>query len=172
MASLLSVINRVREKQVHGNEWLYIAGSVKNLTLQSDADLGCPEIDEESDEEIEPIEFAGRGLHSTIDIATLEDCISWAGRLTNAQDDDAALDVIRYYIRFDAFPDTLNAPDPPPHAETQRRCDLEFCEKLGSENPSVQCRRKGCKHGVVPRSVFCRRHHFESIWKRSYPFDE
>lgn len=172
MASLLSVIKRVREKQTRGDEWLYIAGAAEELTLQSEAELGCPEIDEESDEEIEPIEFIGRGLQSTIELAAIEACISWADRLANARDDDAALNVIRYYIRFDAFPETLNAPDPPPQDEAQRLWDQAFCEKLGSENPTVKCRREGCTRGVVAFSVLCRRHHFEKMQNRPYPFSD
>jgi hypothetical protein len=172
MANLLAVIQRVRSNQIDDAHWLYIAGSAADLTLSTEADLGCPEFDEDSDEEIEPVGFAERGLRSTIDVDTLTHCIEWADRLSHSRDDDAALDVIRYYIRFDAWPETLNAPDPPPADEVLRRLDREFSDKLGPESSSKTCRRDGCERGVVSLSVFCRRHHFENVRKRPYPFDD
>jgi hypothetical protein len=173
MVNLLDVIERVRKKQIaESDHWLYIAGSATDLTLGTEADLGCPEFDEGLDEEITPAGFAERGLHSTIEVDTLADCIGWADRLSGRQDNDAALDVIRYYIRFDAWPETLNAPDPPPDDVILRRLDWEFSEKLGPEDASKQCRRDGCERGVVKLSLFCRRHHFENIQERPYPFDD
>jgi hypothetical protein len=143
---------------------------VQDLALQTEADLGCPEFDENSDEEIAPVGFAERGLQSTIDIQTLRDCITWADRLSGSTEHGAALVVIRYYIRYDAFPETLNPPDPPSRDEVLRRFDQEFCDKIGLENSSKQCRRDGCNRGVVELSVFCRRHHFENVRNRPYPF--
>ena len=170
MATLLSVIERVRTNQTDESDWLYIQGPAQDLTLQTEADLGCPESGEDSGEEIDPVGFAERGLQSTIDVQTLEDCISWADRLSASQDNVAALIVIRYYIQFDAFPETLNTPDPPSGDEILRRLDREFCYKLGPEDSSKQCRRHGCNRGVVNLSVFCRRHHFENVKNRPYPF--
>jgi hypothetical protein len=170
MANLLSVIERVRTDQTDESDWLYIAGAAQDLTLLTEADLGCPEFDEDSDEEIDPVGFAERGLRSTIDVQTLEDCITWADRLAGSQENGAVLDVIRYYIRFDAFPETLNPSDPPSRDEILRRLDREFCDKLGPEDSSKQCRRKECNRGVVELSVFCRRHHFENVRNRPYPF--
>ena len=171
MPNLLSVIECVRKGHIDLSDWLYIAGSPQDLTLQTESDLGCSEIDDESDEEILPVGFADRGLRSTIDVETLENCIMWAERLSGSHDNAAALDVIRYYIRFDTFPDSLNSPDPPSGDEILRRFDREFCDALGPEDSSKQCRRGGCNRGVVKLSLFCRRHHFENIRNRPYPFD-
>lgn len=172
MTTLLHVIQRVRNRQTGDEHWLYIAGDAADLTLNTEADLGCPEFDEDTDDEIEPPGFSERGLRSTIDVDTLSHSIAWADRLSGTKDDSAALDIIRYYIRFDAWPETLNAPDPPPRDEILRRLDREFSDKLGLEDSSKQCRRDGCGRGVVKLSVFCRRHHFENIQNRSYPFDD
>ncbi|MEQ1831113.1 MAG: hypothetical protein ABL921_34525, partial [Pirellula sp.] len=172
MANLLAVIKRIRSNQIDESDWLYIAGSAVDLTLETEADLGCPEFDEDSDEEIEPAGFAERGLRSTIDVDTVAQCIVWADRLASTQDDNAAIDIIRYYIRFDAWPETLNAPDPPPADQVLRGLDREFCDKLGPEDSSKTCRRGGCDRGVVKLSVLCRRHHFENIRKRPSPFDD
>jgi hypothetical protein len=171
-SNLLTVIERIRRNEVDDGDWLYIAGSADDLTLQTEADLGCPGSDEASREMIDPDGFAERGLHVTIDLPTVEDCISWGDRLAGSQDNDAALDIIRYYIRFDAWPETLNPADPPPWDEVQRGLDRKFCDGLGPEDLSNQCRREGCGRGAVKLSAFCRRHHFENIWKRAFPFDE
>jgi len=172
MTTLLDVIQRVRNRQVDDEDWLYIAGDPADLRLDTEAALGCPEFDEETGEEIDPSGFADRGLRSTIDVDTLSQSIEWADCLSVSRDDSAALDIIRYYIRFDAWPETLNAPDPPSPDETLRRLDREFVDKLGPEDNSRNCRREGCEHGVVKLSVFCRRHHFENIRNRPYPFDD
>jgi hypothetical protein len=172
MTTLLHVIQRVRNRQTSDEHWLYIAGDAADLTLNTEADLGCPEFDEETDEEIDPLGFSERGLRSTIDVDTLSHCIEWADRLSGSQDDNAALDIIRYYIRFDAWPETLNAPDPPPADEALRCLDREYSDKLGPEDSSKTCRRDGCERGVVSLSVFCRRHHFENVRKRPYPFED
>ncbi len=172
MNNLLAVIERVRGNEADKTNWLYIAGAADHLTLQTEAVLGHPEWDETSDEEIEPTGFAERGLQITIDVATIEDCLIWADRLAGSQDSDAALDVIRYYIRFDAFPQTLNLPDPPSATEGLRRLDREFCDKLGPEDSSKRCQGDGCHRGVVKFSAYCCRHHFENIQNRPYPFDD
>lgn len=172
MVTLLDVIKRVRSRRFDDADWLYIAGSPVDLTLDTEADLGCGDFDEETDEEIAPAGFDERGLHSTIDVNTLSDCIDWADRLSGNTDDSAALDIIRYYIRFDAWPETLNAPDPPPPEESRRRFYRDFADKLGPEDESKQCRHEGCNRGVVNFSVFCRRHHFENIQNCPYPFDD
>jgi len=172
MANMLDVITRVRANRIDDEDWLYISGPAAELSLKTDGDLGCPEFRDGSNEEIEPKGFAERGLRSTIDIDTLKHCIEWADRLSGSKNDHAALDIIRYYIRFDAWPETLNAPDPPPIDEILRRLDREFSDKLGPENPTQKCRREGCERGVVKFSVLCRRHHFENMRKRPYPFGD
>lgn len=171
MADLRSVISRVRKRQADDSHWLYMAGAASDLVLETEADLGIPAIAEDTLEEIEPTGFAERGLRSTIDVQTLEDCIAWAERLANSAN-AAALDVIRYYIRFDAFPTTFNAPDPPSPDEVLRRLDREFCDQLGPEDSARRCRRDGCTRGALERGGGCRRHHFENVKRRAYPFDD
>jgi hypothetical protein len=172
MSNLRSVIQRFRARDVDEECWLYIAGEPAGLTLDTEADLGVSEFNEETDEEIEPPGFADRGLRSTIDKGTVDACIDWADRLAGRPDDAAAADIIRYYIRFDAWPETLNAPDPLPEEELRPRLDREFCDKLGPEDSTRKCRREGCSRGRLKLSVLCRRHHFESILGRPYPFDD
>jgi len=172
MANLLDVIQRIRTNRFEESDWLYIAGSAKDLTLKTEADLGCPEFAEDSNDEIGPAGFVERQLQSTIDVDTVAQCIVWADQLSGAADDDAALDIIRYYIQFDAWPQTLNAADPPPADEILRHLDREFYDKLGPEDSSKKCRRDGCDRGIVRFSDSCRRHHFENICKRPCPFDD
>jgi hypothetical protein len=173
--SLREVIAKVRNGEGNPEEdWLLIHGDAADLGLDTDCALSIVEFDENSDDllEIIPSELRSRDLHSTIDYLTVKTSIEWADNLAGRQDDNAAADIIRYYIRFDAWPDRLNAPDPPPFDEILRRLDREFAEKLGAEDPSRNCRRNGCNRGVVKLSVFCRRHHFENIRNRPYPFDD
>ena len=172
MPTLQDILRRVRNSQTVQSDWLYIAGTSVELSLETEADLGCPEFEEDTNEEIGPTGYKERGLRSTIDINTVMECLEWADRLSGTQDDTAALDVIRYYIRFDAWPETLNAPDPPPPEESLRRLDREFADNLGPEDDSKPCRRNGCERGSVKLSAFCRRHHFENLRNRPYPFDD
>ncbi|MEM7229628.1 MAG: hypothetical protein AAF432_12525 [Planctomycetota bacterium] len=162
----------MRSGRVSGEYWLYISRDAVDLTLSTMAALAYAEFDEESDEEIDPPGFAERGLQSTIDVDTLTQSIEWADHLSGTKDDSAAIDVIRYYIRFDAWPSTLGAPDPPPAEETLLQLDRAFVEILGEENPTQTCRRDGCDRGAIQFSALCRRHHFESIKKRPCPFDD
>lgn len=171
MSGFRSVIQRFRAGQADENCWLYIAGDGRNLTLETDADLGTPEIDETGDE-IHPPGFEERGLWPTIDKQTVDACIEWADRLAGTAADEAAADVIRYYIRFDAWPESLHAPDPPSAGDGLDRIDRDFCDKLGPEDSTRRCRRQGCVRGAVSLSVLCRRHHFETICGRPYPFDD
>lgn len=172
ISTLRSVIQRLRVADSAPDDWLYITGDAKDLTLDTEADLGCVQFDESLGKEVEPSGFAERGLRETIFRDTVEDCLQCADRLAGQVDDAAAADVIRYYIRFDAFPNKLNAPDPPPYDEIQLRLDREFCDKLGEEDAMAVCRITGCGRGVVNFSIHCRRHHFEKVWGRTYPFDE
>jgi hypothetical protein len=172
MPNLHSVIQQVRCNQADDKHWLYVAEPIRQLTLETEAELGFPDIDESSGEEIAPLGYAERGLQNTIDMQSVESCIDWADHLSDSQDDKAVVHVLRYYILFDAWPDTLNAHDPPSPEESLRQIDREFCDKLGPEDATKQCRHVGCSRGVVKLSVFCRRHHFENIQKRPYPFDD
>jgi len=50
--------------------------------------------------------------------------------------------------------------------------DRVFYDMLGAERQTERCRTDGCTRGAVGLSVFCRRHHFEMVWKRPCPFDD
>lgn len=172
MPNLREIVLSVRSHAFDQSDWLYIAGSPEDLSLETEADLGYAEFDEDADGEIEPAGYQQRGLRSTIDVDTVLACIDWADRLAGKKDDAAALDIIRYYIRFDAWPETLRAPDPPPWEETQRRLDREFVDRLRPESASNLCRQVGCERGSAKLSAFCIRHHFEKVQNRPYPFDD
>lgn len=171
-SNLQQVIEQVRTDGFGEADWLFIAGSPEQLSLKTDADLGTMDIDEDTVEEVVPQDFAERGLRSTIDAATLKQCVRWADTLAGAEDNHAALDVIRYYLRFDAWPNVLRAPDPPPAEEAQLHAARKFADSLGAEDMSKPCRREGCNRGSVRLSVHCRRHHFESVQNRPYPFED
>lgn len=171
--SLRDVITKIRNREGGPNEdWLFISGNAIDLRLDTDCALAAIEIDEDSEdlEEIVPADLRHCGLRSTIDYETVKASIDWADHLAGRQDDSAAADIIRYYIRFDAWPDTLESPDPPPAEEIIARLDLEFFESLGPERERTTCRREGCSQGAVAFSAFCARHHFESIKKKPCPF--
>lgn len=172
MTTLHAVILRIRQQQTDASDWLCIAGPAADLALETAAALSSLDFDEETNDEIAPSQFSASGLRAILDVATVAQCITWADRLSGRQDDAAAADVIRYYIRFDAWPETLNAPDPPSADETLRQFDRAFADSLGPEDHTQRCRRDGCQRGIVSFSVLCRRHHFESIKDRPYPFDD
>ena len=56
--------------------------------------------------------------------------------------------------------------------EWQAQTDRRFYDLLGPEHNEELCRRASCTRGRVSQSVFCRVHHFESIWGRACPFDD
>lgn len=114
--TLSEIIGVVRSGAAQGDDlWLYIAGQEEALTLDTDCELAESLIDEDDDyREILPAGFEQRGLSSTIDLETLQGCIQWADRLAGVPDPAACCEVIRYYLRFDAWPERLGAPDPPP----------------------------------------------------------
>ena len=171
--SLRDVITKIRNREGNPDEdWLLISGDGIDLGLDTDCALALIEIDEDSGdfEEIIPAELQERGLRSTIDYETVKASIDWGDRLAGRQDDVAAAEMIRYYIRFDSWPERLGAPDPPPAEEIIARLDLEFFDSLGPEREGTACRREGCSQGAVAFSAFCARHHFESIKKKPCPF--
>jgi len=170
--TLVQAIQQVRGSQVDREDWLFIAGDAVTLTPTSEVEFGFIDFDEDSDREILPDGFEQRGLYSTIDLQTVESCIEWADRLAGRADDLAAADAIRYYIRFDAFPERIGAPDPPPWEETQARLDREFYDGLGEEDRLRPCRHAGCTRGSVRFSVLCRSHHFQSVQHRPSPFTD
>lgn len=170
MPNLKSIIQRLRAGDASSDDWLYICGDAEDLSLATEADLGCPEFDEDADEEITPPGFEDRGLWVTIDKETVDQCIAWGDRLAGKQGDAAAADVIRYYVRFDDWSETLNAPEPLPSSDASLRLHREFRDSLGAEDPARPCRHEGCSRGSVKFSVLCRRHHFEKVRGCPYPF--
>lgn len=170
--SLHDVIRQIRSGEGNRNHWLLIHGEAEELGLSTDSVLSRVDVDEDSEdlEEIIPQEFADRGLWSTIEFETVRNCIAWGDRLADGPSDEAAADVIRYYIRFDAFPESLGASDPPSPDVIQEKLDREFFESLGEERSGTHCRASNCSRGAVGFSAFCARHHFESVKRRPCPF--
>ena len=170
--TLSEIITIVRAGKGSDSQWLLIAGKSGELSGDTECELAEVDFDEELDEEIYPAEFKDRGLYVTIDYQTLKASIQWADRLSGGADDAAACDIIRYYIRFDAWPDRLGAPDPPSREEILARLDREFYDSLGPERPGTECRREGCSRGAVAFSAFCRIHQFENVKKKPCPFED
>ncbi len=57
-------------------------------------------------------------------------------------------------------------------ADWKLQQDRSFYDSLVQENPSTACRSPDCNRGTVRFSIFCRRHHFESVQKRPCPFED
>ncbi len=51
------------------------------------------------------------------------------------------------------------------------KIDRDFYDSLGPEDPTRTCRHEGCNRGAVKFGIFCRPHHFESLYNRSCPFE-
>lgn len=132
---LAEIINIVRSGSMRSRDlWLFIAGDADALALDTECELAEVLIDEDADyEEIVPVDFEQRGLSSTISLQTLEDCVEWADRLAGGPDPAVCCEVIRYYLRFDAFPERLGTPDPSPLEEIIAQRDREFFDALGEE---------------------------------------
>lgn len=77
-----------------------------------------------------------------------------------------------WYCEHDSFLPAFGAPPPPPLEESMRVLDAQFCETLGPERENTVCRHEGCGRGTVKFSVLCRKHHFESVQNRPYPFED
>jgi hypothetical protein len=58
-------------------------------------------------------------------------------------------------------------PPSPPTPEQSRR----LYDALGAEQPDTTCRSHDCIRGAVEFSVFCRKHHYESIYDEPCPFE-
>ena len=151
--------------------WLYLPGSVKHWTLDTEAFLLNPEFKAGQDDPIWPDVVAHKQLCETLDTSTITDCVLWADKLAGHPNDNARFESFIYYVQFDAFLPKLGAPAPPPREEIMRRLDLEFYDKLGPEDSAKPCRHNGCIRGTVRFSVLCKRHHFEMIKHRECPFD-
>lgn len=62
------------------------------------------------------------------------------------------------------------AANPPEQESRQTKEDRRLVEGFGDEDASKPCRRDECDHGRISLSVLCRRHHFEMVTGRQYPF--
>ena len=149
-------------------EWLYLPADLE-WTPDTDGVFLDWESEDKDVDEI-PLVAKRRNLRETLDDGTIEEVVDWADRLAGREDTAARLEVFRYYVRFDAFPDRLGAPDPPPADEIMRRLDREFYDSLGGERADARCRHDGCDRGTIEFSVFCRVHHFEQVRKKPCPF--
>jgi hypothetical protein len=49
--------------------------------------------------------------------------------------------------------------------------DRRFYDQLGPESSTERCSAPGCARDRIELSVFCRKHHFESLQNRPCPFD-
>jgi len=156
------------KRQILPKGWLYLPIGAE-WTLDTDGALLNWKNEEEDADEI-PLVAKRKKLRETLDDGTIEQIVDWADRLAGGENDSARLKVFRYYFRFDAFPDKLDAPDPPPANEIMRSLDLKFYDSLGNEQPNTKCRHEGCSRGTTKFSVFCRIHQFEQVKKKPCPF--
>jgi hypothetical protein len=147
--------------------WLYLAAG--ELT----PDTQCVLL---ADIDTDDLEAAGAALGcpregiETEDIKSIHD---WSESLVGGTPSDA--DLVRsvdYHLRFDAFIPSIDAPDPPPIEVVVARMDRDFYDSLGKERSGTHCAEPACERGAVALSVFCRRHHFESVKGRPCPFDD
>ena len=151
-------------------QWLYLPADAQ-WTLETEGTFLDWESEEKGEDEV-PLIVKRMNLREGLDDGTIEQVVDWADRLAGGENDLARLDVFLYYHRFDAFPDRLGAPDPPPAEEILQRLDLEFYDSLGPEAPGTRCKKVGCGRGTVKFSVFCRTHHFENVKKKPCPFQQ
>jgi len=129
--SLHDVIMQIRSGAGNRELRLLIHGPADDLRFSTDCVLSPVDVDEDSEglEEIIPQEFADRGLRSTIEYEAVKGCIEYGDRLAGRPDDEAAAEIIRYYLRFDSVPEKLGASDPPGPETIQARVDREFLNR-------------------------------------------
>jgi len=170
--TLSEIITMVRDGNGPERHWYFIRGAAEELTCDTECEFA--EIAYENGVGIHPAEIEERGPYSKIDSVSLEATIQFADRLSGGFDNEAACDVIRYYLRFESWPDRIGAPDPLSEeeelAQELAQEDREFYDSLGQERSGTQCRREGCSRGAVAFSAFCRIHQFENVQKRACPF--
>ncbi len=164
----LREVFQLAKQRILPRDWLYLPTDGE-WTLETEGVFLDLDSEDKDSNEV-PLIAKRRRLRETLDDGTIEQVVDWADRLAGREDASARLDVFRYYFRFDAFPDRLEAPDPPPPDEVIRRLDREFYDSLGPEVATPKCRKDGCARGMVKFSLFCRVHHFENIKKKPCPF--
>ena len=149
--------------------WLYLPADTE-WTLDTE---GVFILDEDFiDGEDVPLIAQQLNLVEALSDDLIEDTVLHADRLAGESNDSARLEVFQYYWRYDSFPETLNAPEPPPLQTIIAQRDRTFYESLGAERPNTQCQEASCQRGTIQFSAFCRVHHFEQIKRKPCPFDD
>ncbi len=147
--------------------WLYLPEAAV-LT----PDTVCLLVDDPDAEDGPPEAMLKEFPHEGLSTDLMEDTGEAARLFMDPPSDLLLIESFDYYRRFDAFLPKPGAPEPPPWEETQGRLDREFVALLGPERASPRCRHEQCDRGAVSLSALCRKHHFESIQRRPYPFDD
>src|SRR4051812_48701357 len=96
-------------------QWLYLPAD-EEWTLNTEGTFVDPDSEANGSDGV-PLVAKRQNLREGLDDDTIEQVVDWADRLAGVEDDLARLDVFKYYHKFDAFPDKLGAPDPPPFEE-------------------------------------------------------
>ena len=155
--------------------WLYLPeGELAETTICMfipSADVGWDQNEVENGDEglrqAAQLGFPVEGL----DTQTMQDVARGALMLNPRASDALLVRAFTYYLRFDAFLPSIDAPDPPPPEQALLKYDRDFYESLGPESSEMGCRREGCDHGTVYLSAFCRKHHFENVRLRPCLFE-
>lgn len=146
--------------------WLFLPKNWKTWNAETPAYMFDDDVQQREEEAAE------LGYESTIEAAMVEDLVTAAREHLKANSFEGWLDVLTYYVRFDAFPPKLGAPDPPTGREAMLLYDRTFYDSLGEERAEVACSEAGCKRGAINFSVMCKVHHFEQIRRRPCPFND
>ena len=87
-----------------------------------------------------------------------------------AGDPDRLGDILDAFTRWArARPDWLALPDP---ATLEHRDDKAFWTALGEEVGPERCQSEACARIRIRNSVYCRRHHYETIKHQPCPFPD
>jgi hypothetical protein len=108
------LISKIRKGYSDNENWLCLSTGKEELSLSTEVGFGQIDINEDCEDnvyEVYPPIFIQNGLQSSIDEVTLHSCIHWADNLSGCADNQAALKVLQYYLKFDAFPETLDGPE-------------------------------------------------------------
>ena len=154
-----------RAEGIHVDDWIYL--QIDELRPDSRAILLAPEFDTVEDQEAAAaaVGFPREGLQAS----DVKNIFEGVARLSATPTDEQIIRAFDYYLRFDAYLPSLDAPDPPSNDKIMLMMDRQFYESLGSEQPDTRCKREGCEKGTVYLSLFCAQHHFENVRGRPYP---
>ena len=163
--TLGAALQKAAEKKLQSG-WIHLKESVKEPDLESPCLLEYGELNDSSQTAAD-MGFPVEGL----DTETMEDSAEWCRQFEDEPCLPLLLEAFLYYWRFDAWLPYPGAPEPPSLEESQRLQAIEFEQLMGPERDSVRCRAPACERGAIVNSSLCRKHHFELIQKRPYPFD-